>query len=60
MSDNAVAMRKPDKRISAELRLQCLLQAAANDERAQLCMRDLPALKVFFEINAKLLREVAK
>jgi hypothetical protein len=49
-----------DKRISADLRLQCLLQAQMNEERAELCPKELGALRKFFEINAQILREVAK
>lgn len=48
-----------DKVISPALRMQALLQATMNDEKAELCSADQPALRKFFEINAALFREIA-
>jgi hypothetical protein len=49
-----------EKRIGADLRLQALLMAEANEERAELCTKDQAPLKTLFQLNAKLLREVAR
>lgn len=49
-----------EKRIGADTRLQALLLAEANDERAELCTTNQPALRLFFEMNAKFYREIAR
>lgn len=41
-------------------RTQCLLLATMNDERAELCTKDQPALRKFFEMNAALLKSLAR
>jgi hypothetical protein len=45
--------------LTAEERLECLIQAKMNEEKAELCRDDQPALKAFFMINARLLMKVA-
>jgi hypothetical protein len=47
------------KTISAELRLQALIQATMNQERAEACSPQQPGLRMFLEQNAKLLMEIA-
>lgn len=48
------------KTMTAQERLECLLQAKMNEEKADLCRDDQPALKAFFMANARLLLRVAK
>jgi hypothetical protein len=40
-------------------RLEALLAARMNDERAQACSAQQPALKAMFEMNAELFRRFA-
>lgn len=40
-------------------RLECLVLATMNDEKAELMRDDQPALKAFFQKNAEVLRHVA-
>lgn len=47
------------KPLTAEERLECLLLAKMNEERAELCTADQPGIRRFFEMNAKLLHKVA-
>lgn len=45
--------------LTARDRLQCLIMAQMNEERAEMMRDDQPALKAFFQMNAELLRHVA-
>jgi hypothetical protein len=49
-----------EKRIDAAKRLECLLMAELNEERAELCAPDQQALKTLFEMNARLFKEIAR
>lgn len=49
-----------EKRIDAATRLQCLLMAESNEERAQLCTKDQAPLRKLFEMNAQLLKDIAR
>jgi hypothetical protein len=61
---NVIDMRTkkplPPRVVSVEERTQALLLACMNDERAQLCSKDQPALRAFFEMNAQFLRSLAQ
>jgi hypothetical protein len=46
--------------LTAQMRMQALILATMNRERAEMCSPDQRALKEFFHMNAKLLAEVAK
>ena len=46
--------------LTAKERLQALVLAAMNEERAELCSADQPALRKVFEMNAALLRSFAQ
>lgn len=50
---------KPPKALTPRERLQCLIQATMNDEKAELCRADQQSLKAFFQSNAELFRTVA-
>lgn len=45
--------------ITAEERAECLAMAEMNEERADACTPEQPALKKFFELNAQQLRKLA-
>lgn len=47
------------KPLSPAERLECLLLAKMNEEKAELCTKDQPGIRTFFEMNAKLLHKVA-
>lgn len=47
------------KTISAQTRWQALVLATMNDERAEVCSADQAALRAFFEMNSKFLKEIA-
>jgi hypothetical protein len=49
-----------EKRIGADVRLQAQLLAEMNEERAGLCAKDQQALRKFFEMNARFLRELSR
>jgi hypothetical protein len=49
-----------EKCIDAAKRLECLLMAESNEERAELCAPDQQALKTLFEMNARLFKEIAR
>lgn len=48
-----------DKVLTARDRTEALLMAAVNDERAELCAPDQPAVRKVFEMNAALFRRLA-
>jgi hypothetical protein len=48
-----------DKTITAKDRLEALLMAEINEEKARLCSKDQGPLRVTFEMNAKLFRRIA-
>ena len=48
------------KIISAADRLEALLAAEMNEERAGLCRADQPALRAMFDMNAALFRRLAE
>lgn len=48
------------KVLTPQDRLEALLLAEMNEERAQLCGKESPGLRTFFEMNAKLFRRLAK
>ena len=48
-----------DKILTAKDRMEALLMAAVNDDRAALCSREQPALRKVFEMNAELFRRLA-
>lgn len=48
------------KTISAELRLQALIQSTMNQERAEACGPHQPALRRFLEQNAALFMRIAE
>ncbi len=50
--------REP-KQLSPHDRLEALLLAEMNEERAQLCRKGQEGLRTIFEMNAKLLRRLA-
>lgn len=60
MAANADKFTEEPKTISAALRLQALILATMNEERAEICGPDQPALRLFLEQNAKVLKEIAK
>lgn len=49
-----------EKRIDAAKRLECLLMAESNEDRAQLCTPDQQALRKFLEMNAQLFKDIAR
>lgn len=49
-----------DKTITAKDRLEALLMAEINEEKAQLCSKDQGPLRTTFEMNAKLFRRLAE
>jgi hypothetical protein len=60
MAANADKFTEEPKTISADLRLQALILATMNQERAEACSPQQPALRRFLEQNAKVLMEIAK
>lgn len=59
MSANADTFAEEPKTISADLRLQALILATMNQERAEACSPEQLALRRFLEQNAKLFMEIA-
>lgn len=59
MAANADAFVQEPKTISADLRLQALILATMNRERAEACSQEQLPLRRFLEQNAKVLMEVA-
>lgn len=60
MAANVDTFIEEPKTISASDRLQALVLAQMNDERAELCSKDQSPLRVFFEMNSKFLMSIAK
>lgn len=58
MSAKIIPLRIPRTLTHAE-RMQSLLLAEMNQERAELCSKDLPGLRKLFEMNAQFLRSLA-
>lgn len=50
----------PTRQLTADERMQCLLLAAMNDDRASLCAKRQEALRALFEMNANFLRSLAQ
>lgn len=59
MAANADRFKEEPKLLSAQDRLEALLMAEMNDERATLCASDQQALRKMFEMNATLFRRLA-
>lgn len=57
---NSDKFEETPKTISARDRLQALTLATMNDERAEACSPEQKPLRVFFEMNSKFLKEIAK
>lgn len=60
MAANSDKFEEQPKTISADVRLQALLQSTMNQERAQACGPHQAALRTFLEQNAALFMEIAK
>lgn len=60
MAANADKFIEEPKTITAALRLQALLLAQMNQERAELCGRGQEGLKTMFDMNAQLLTRIAE
>jgi len=59
MAANDDTFREEPKTITAKDRMEALLMAAVNDERAVLCDPNQPAVRKVFEMNAALFRRLA-
>lgn len=59
MAANSDKFEEQPKTISASDRWQALVLATMNDERAEVCSPDQAALRAFFEMNSKFLKEIA-
>lgn len=59
MSASISAIAPSGRPLSASERMECLLLAKMNEEKAELCTKDQPGIRAFFEMNAKLLHKVA-
>lgn len=60
MAANSDKFEEQPKTISASDRWQALVLATMNDERAEACNKEQGPLRVFFEMNSKFLKEIAK
>lgn len=60
MAANSDTFVEVPKIISASLRLQALMLAKMNEERAQLCGNGQEGLRAIFDMNAKLLMRIAE
>lgn len=56
---NVIPFELPGRTMTSKERLQALMQATMNEERALLCSPEQPALREFLLINARLLRRLA-
>lgn len=64
MSVTPITQAKADRMLRARIltprdRLEALLLATLNDDKAELCRADQPALRAFFERNAAAFRKYA-
>lgn len=59
MAANDETFREEPKTITPKDRMEALLMAAVNDERAEQCGPGQPALRKVFEMNAALFRRLA-
>jgi hypothetical protein len=59
MAANADKFEEAPKTISAQTRWQALVLATMNDERAEVCSSEQAALRAFFEMNSKFLKDIA-
>lgn len=60
MAANEDKFLEQPKFISAADRLQALMLAQMNEERAGLCSKDQGPLRAFLEMNAKFLKRIAE
>lgn len=60
MAANADKFIEEPKTITAALRLQAMMLAKMNEERAELCGRGQEGLKTIFDMNAQLLMRIAE
>lgn len=60
MGANEDKFLEQPKFISAADRLQALMLAQMNEEKADLCAKGQEPLRVFFEMNAKFLKRIAE
>lgn len=60
MAANSDQFVEKPKFISVATRMQALMLAQMNDEKAELCGKGQEPLRAFFEMNSKFLMEIAK
>lgn len=60
MAANSDQFVEEPKFISVADRMQALMLAQMNDEKADLCTKGQEGLRAFFEMNSKFLMEIAK